>query len=175
MELRAVGKTFTAKDSEKIKDRLLGGVKEVTRDSSAKSCSALSRFRCLCRAATRMGSKDGTSSLLGAGKQEFSPGNLFYDFEEKFSLAGLFQRIDNFLAKGLDEAVEAQRENARQERAELETVNAALGKGFPTGGTGSGAGEPQRSHQGVQRMQDDTNYVSTWTPKTTLRPKNRRR
>ena len=172
VELRADGKTFAAKDHEKIKDRLLGGVKEVTRDSSAKILFGSYRgFDVYVeRAATRMSGKDGFQlSLLGAGKQEFSPGNLFYDFKEKFSLAGLFQRIDNFLAKGLDEAVEAHRENARQERAELETVNAALGKGFPQQEELALARE---NHGAVirelQRMQDDTSYVSTWTPKTSL-------
>ena len=172
VELRADGKVFAAKDGEKIKDRLLDGVKEVTRDSSAKVPFGSYRgFEVYVeRAAMRLSGKDGFQlSLLGAGEREFRPDNLFYDFEEKFSLAGLFQRIDNFLAKGLDEAVEAQRENARQERAELETVNAALGKEFPQKDELALARE---NHGAVirelQRMQDDTNYVSTWTPKTSL-------
>lgn len=172
MELRADGKTFTAKDSEKIKDRLHEGVKEVTRDSSAKVLFGSYRgFEVYVERATmRMSGKDGFQlALLGAGKQEFRPGNLFYDFEEKFSLAGLFQRMDNFLAKGPDEAVEAQRENARQEHAELETVKAALGKEFPQQEELVLARE---NHGAVirelQRMQDDASYVSTWTPKTSL-------
>lgn len=172
VELTADGKTLTAKDSEKIKDRLLEGVKEVTRDSSAKF--PLGSYRgfevSVEHAATRMSGKDGFQlSLLGAGEREFRPGNLFYDFEEKFSLAGLFQRMDNFLARGLDEAVETQRENARQEKAELETVKAALGKDFPQQEELALARE---NHSAVirelQRMQDDSSYVSTWTPKTSL-------
>lgn len=172
VELTADGKTLTAKDSEKIKDRLLEGVKEVTRDSSAKFPLGFYRgFEVSVeRAATRMSGKDGFQlSLLGAGEREFRPGNLFYDFEEKFSLAGLFQRMDNFLARGLDEAVETQRENARQEKAELETVKAALGKNFPQQEELALARE---NHSAVirelQRMQDDSSYVSTWTPKTSL-------
>lgn len=172
VELTADGKTFTAKDSEKIKDRLLEGVKEVTRDSSAKFPFGFYRgFEVYVeRATTRMSGKDGFQlSLRGAGEREFRPGNLFYDFEEKFSLAGLFQRMDNFLAKGLDEAVETQRENARQEKAELETVRAALGKEFPQQEELALARE---NHSAVirelQRMQDDSSYISTWTPKTSL-------
>lgn len=172
VELTADGKTFTAKDSEKIKDRLLEGVKEVTRDSSAKFPFGSYRgFEVSVeRAATRMSGKDGFQlSLRGAGEREFRPGNLFYDFEEKFSLAGLFQRMDNFLAKGLDDAVETQRENARQEKAELETVRTALGKEFPQQEELALARE---NHSAVirelQRMQDDSSYVSTWTPKTSL-------
>lgn len=172
VELTADGKTLTAKDSEKIKDRLLEGVKEVSRDSSAKFPFGSYRgFEVSVeRAATRMSGKDGFQlSLRGAGEREFRPGNLFYDFEEKFSLAGLFQRMDNFLARGLDEAVETQRENARQEKAELETVKAALGKEFPQQEELALARE---NHSAVirelQRMQDDSSYVSTWTPKTSL-------
>lgn len=172
VELTADGKTLTAKDSEKIKDRLLEGVKEVTHDSSAKfSLGSYRGFEVSVeRAATRMSGKDGFQlSLRGAGEREFRPGNLFYDFEEKFSLAGLFQRMDNFLARGLDEAVETQRENARQEKAELETVKAALGKEFPQQEELALARE---NHSAVirelQRMQDDSSYVSTWTPKTSL-------
>ena len=172
VELRADGKVFAAKDGEKIKDRLLDGVKEVTRDSSAKVPFGSYRgFEVYVeRAAMRLSGKDGFQlSLLGAGEREFRPGNLFYDFDEKFSLAGLFQRIDNFLVKGLDEAVEAQRENARQENAELETVKTALGKEFSQQEELALARE---NHGAVirelQRMQDDANYVPTWTPKTSL-------
>ena len=166
------GKTFTARESDKIRDRLLDGIKEVTRDSSTKFLFGSYRgFEVSVeRAATRMSGKDGFQlSLRGAGEREFRPGNLFYDFEEKFSLAGLFQRMDNFLARGLDEAVETQRENARQEKAELETVKAALGKEFPQQEELALARE---NHSAVirelQRMQDDSSYVSTWTPKTSL-------
>ena len=84
-------------------------------------------------------------------------------------MSGLFQRIDNFLAKGLDESITMQRENARQEKAELETVNSALGQDFPQQEELTLARE---NHSAVirelQRMQDDSSYVSTWTPKTSL-------
>ena len=172
VELRADGKTFMAKDSDKIKDRLLDGVKEVTRDSSAKVLFGSYRgFEVYIeRAAMRMSGKDGFQLvLLGAEKRTFRPGNLFYDFKKEFNLAGLFQRMDNFLATGLGEAVKAQRESARQEKAELETVKSALGQEFPQQDELALARE---NHGAVirelQRMQADANYVSTWTPKTSL-------
>ena len=81
----------------------------------------------------------------------------------------LFQRIDNFLAKGLDEAVEAQRENARRDTAELDTVRAALGKEFPQKDE---LALVRENHGAIirelQRMQDDAGYVSEWEPKTSL-------
>ncbi len=88
---------------------------------------------------------------------------------DKLSLSGLFQRVDNFLGKGLDESIEKQRERTRQERAERETVTAALGKAFPLQ---EELALTRENHNAVmrelQRMQDDPNYVSTWTPKTSL-------
>ena len=171
VELTVDGKTFTARDSDKIRDRLLDGIKEVTRDSSAKVLFGSYRgFEVFVERSRRAGGKDGFQlSLLGAEEREFRPGNLFYDFEENLSLAGLFQRIDNFLAKGLDESITTQRENARQEKAELETVRAALGKEFPQQEELVLARENHNSViRELQRMQDDASYVSTWTPKTSL-------
>ena len=96
---------------------------------------------------------------------------MIYTFEEKFSLSGLFQRLDNFLAKGLDEMVEAQRENARRDTAELDTVRTALGKEFPQKDE---LALVRENHGAIirelQRMQEDTGYVSTWEPKTSLVP-----
>lgn len=90
-----------------------------------------------------------------------------YRLHDKFSLAGLFQRMDNFLANGLDDNIKAQREKAAQEKAELQTVNLALGKDFPQKEEVELARE---NHAAVirelQRMQDDVSYVSQWTPKT---------
>ncbi len=171
VELTVDGKTFTARDSDKIRDRLLDGIKEVTRDSSAKFLFGSYRgFEVFVERSRRAGGKDGFQlSLLGAEEREFRPGNLFYDFEENLSLSGLFQRIDNFLAKGLDESITTQRENARQEKAELETVKSALGQEFPLQEELALVRENHNSViRELQRMQDDASYVSTWTPKTSL-------
>ena len=171
VELTVDGKTFTARDSDKIRDRLLDGIKEVTRDSSAKFLFGSYRgFEVFVERSRRAGAKDGFQlSLLGAEEREFRPGNLFYDFEENLSLSGLFQRIDNFLAKGLDESITTQRENARQEKAELETVKSALGQEFPLQEELALVRENHNSViRELQRMQDDASYVSTWTPKTSL-------
>ena len=98
----------------------------------------------------------------GGWGQEFQPDNLIYTFEEKFSLSGLFQRLDNFLAKELDEVMEVQRETAR-----LDTVRAALEKEFPQKDE---LALVRENHEAIirelQRMQDDAGYVSTWEPKT---------
>ncbi len=69
--------------------------------------------------------------LRGAGEQEFQPENLIYSFEEKLSLSGMFQRLDNFLETGLEKSFNTQRISAEREIAEIDTVNAALGQEFP--------------------------------------------
>lgn len=173
VELRADGKTFTAKDSRKDKRTVcLKAVKEVTRDSSAKFPFGSYRgFEVsVRRAATRMSGKDGFQlSLRGAGEREFRPGNLFYDFEEKFSLGRSVSAYGQFSAKWTGRSRGNPREKARQDSAELETVNAALGKEFPQQEELALARE---NHSAVirelQRMQDDSSYVSIWTPKTSL-------
>ena len=106
--------------------------------------------------------------IKGADGHEFRPANLAYSFDDKLSLTGLFQRMDNFLAKGLDEWVGSQRKKASEERGELETVMAAMGKEFPQK---EELALVRENHAAVirelQRMQEDDNYVSTWEPKKT--------
>ena len=165
------GTVLQEKDSEKMKEVLRDGVKEVTRNFGNKALFGTYRgFDVYILRSVQFGGEDGFRfSLQGAGDQVYQPNNLIYNFEEKFSLNGLFQRLDNFLAKGLDESIEIQRKAARQETAELATVNAALEKEFLQKDELVLARE---NHSAVirelQRMQDDPNYVSTWEPKTSL-------
>ena len=105
--------------------------------------------------------------LRGAGEQEFQPENLIYSFEEKFSLSGMFQRLDNFLETGLEKSFNTQRISAEREIAEIDTVNAALGQEFPQK---EELALTRDNHSAIirelQRMQDDAGYVGEWMPKT---------
>lgn len=171
VELIHEGKVLGDKESDKMRDILVGGIKEVTRNSGAKVLFGTYRgFELTIVRSTGFASQDGFRIILqGAGGQQFQPDNLRYTFDDKLSLSGLFQRVDNFLGKGLDESIEKQRERTRQERAEMETVTAALGKEFPQQ---EELTLTRENHNAVmrelKRMQDDANYVSTWTPKTSL-------
>ena len=61
------------------------------------------------------------------------------------------------------------REKCRQEKAELATVQDALGKEFPQKAEVALARENNSAViRELQRMQDDAGYVSQWTPKTLL-------
>ena len=171
VELVHEGKVLRDKDGDKMRDLLVGGIKEVTRNSGAKVLFGTYRgFKMTIVRSMGFASQDGFRILLqGAGDQQFQPDNLRYSFDDKLSLSGLFQRVDNFLGKGLDEAINRQRENARQEIAEMETVKAALGKEFPQQDELALARENHTAvMRELKRMQDDANYVSTWTPKTSL-------
>ncbi len=165
------GKSLGEKDSERMKERVLTGVEEVSRNFTKRPFFGSYRgFDMYIERVTRIYGKDGFRFVIeGAGDQKYKPENLTYSSDEKLSLSGLFQRMDNFLAKGLDETVEAARENARRETAELQTVQATLGKEFPQKDE---LALVRENHGAIirelQRMQDEQGYVSTWEPKTSL-------
>lgn len=133
IELRTDEELLTDKDGDKMKDLLLGCVKEVTRNVGAKALFGFYRgFAMHIVRSQPFGGKDGFRIVVsGPGKQEFRPDNLIYTFDDKLSLSSLFLRMDNFLGKGLDESMEKFGEKCRQEKAELATVQDALGKEFP--------------------------------------------
>ena len=170
IELRTDEGLLTDKDGDKMKDLLLGCVKEVTRNVGAKALFGFYRGFAMhiVRHAQPFGGKDGFRIVVsGPGEQEFRPDNLIYTFDDKLSLSGLFLRMDNFLGKGLDESMEKFREKCRQEKAELATVQDALGKEFPQKAELALARENNSAViRELQRMQDDAGYVSQWTPKT---------
>ncbi|MDL2267575.1 DEAD/DEAH box helicase family protein [Desulfovibrio sp. OttesenSCG-928-G15] len=171
IELVADGKTLGEKDTEQIKERLRDGVTEVTRNFGKKALFGTYRgFDMHIMRYTSFGGNDGFRfALKGAGDTEFQPDNLIYCFNDKISLTGMFQRMDNFLATELDKGMEERQEGARREKAELDTVNAALGKAFPQMDELTLVRD---NHSAVmrelQRMQDDPDYVSAWEPKTSL-------
>lgn len=162
------GKLLTEKHSEQIQNILREGVKEITRESRAKP--TLGKYRgfevSMLRSSQAPGGDGFRLALKGMGEQEFQPDNLIYGFEEKFSLSGMFQRLDNFLEKGLEQAFQTYQTNVRQEMAELDTVKAALGHEFPQQGE---LALVRENHSAVmrelKRMQDEPGYVSEWEPK----------
>lgn len=172
IELRTDEGLLTDKDGDKMKDLLLGCIKEVTRNVGAKALFGSYRGFAMhiVRYTQPFGGKDGFRIVVsGPGEQEFRPDNLIYMFDDKLSLSGLFLRMDNFLGKGLDESMEKFREKCRQEKAELATVQEALGKEFPQKEELALARENNSAViRELQRMQEDANYISQWMPKMLL-------
>jgi hypothetical protein len=108
-------------------------------------------------------------ALKGDGEKEFAPENLIYAFDDTISISGWFQRMDNFLDKGLDQSFQTYKGNVEQEIAELATVKSALGQEF---GQKDELALTRENHAAVmrelKRMQDEPGYVSAWEPKTAL-------
>jgi len=162
------GKLLTEKHSEHIQNILRDGVKDITRESRAKPI--LGKYRgfevAMLRTSQAPGGDGFRLALKGMGEQEFQPENLMYGFDEKFSLSGMFQRLDNFLEKGIEQTFQTYQTNVRQEMAELDTVKAALGHEFPQQGE---LALVRENHSAVMRelkcMQDKPGYVSEWEPK----------
>jgi len=108
-------------------------------------------------------------TLKGCGEQEFMPENLIYSYDDNISISGWFQRLDNFLDKGLEQAFQTCKGNVEREIGELATVHAALGQDFAQKGE---LALTRENHDAVmrelRRMQDEPGYVSAWEPKTAL-------
>ena len=168
IEWQTADKTLGEKDTEAIKACLRDGVKEIGRDPRQKPVIGIYRgFEVLMIRSMQASGEGFRLSLRGAGEQEFQPENLIYSFEEKFSLSGMFQRLDNFLETGLEKSFNNQRISAEREIAEIDTVTAALGQEFPQK---EELTLTRDNHSAIirelQRMQDDAGYVGEWKPKT---------
>jgi hypothetical protein len=169
LEFIVDGHVLREKDQEKIMETLRGGVKAVTQESGKKAIIGTYRgFEISMQRAGRGTAGDGFRFILkGTGEREFQPDNLIYTFDDKFSVPGFFQRMDNYLDKGLVQAFEKLKADGGRELAELETVKAALGQEF----TQKEELALVRENHGavireLQRMQKEPGYVSAWTPKT---------
>jgi len=168
LEFSINGQIKYEKDNEQIKNAIQGGVKEITKGKKAL-IGTYRGFEVYMLRSQSFGGDGFCFAVKGKGDQEFQPDNLIYSFDDKISLSGLFQRLDNFLEKGLDQAMENYRTNARREIAELETVKAALGQEFPQKEELTLVRENHGAIiRELQRMQDEPNYVSAWEPKTSL-------
>jgi hypothetical protein len=121
-------------------------------------------------AASRISDAEGFRFVLkGDGDQEFQSYNLICSYDDKVSISGWFQRLDNFLDKGLEQSFQTCKSDIEREIAELATVQAALGQDFAQKDE---LALTRDNHAAVmrelKRMQDEPGYVSTWEPKTAM-------
>lgn len=106
----------------------------------------------------------GTVQFVVKGHHTYQPDNLIYDKEDKFSLGGFLQRLDNFMSQ-FEVRLESAERGRRNELAELEKAKLELAKGFPQ----QQKLELLRKDVGdvmveLKKMQNDSNYVSAWQP-----------
>ena len=170
IELFANGKILGEKDEAAIKEAFIGAVKSAQKGEKRALVGLYRGFEVYALRHLRVSDAEGYRfALKGSGDQEFQPDNLIYNFDDNISLSGWFQRLDNFLEKGLEQGFFNIKANIQREIAEMATVQAALGQDF------SQKDEltlTRENHDAVmrelRRMQDEPNYVSAWEPKTAL-------
>jgi hypothetical protein len=100
------------------------------------------------------------------GDRQYRPGNLVYNKDDKFSVTGLIQRLDNFVNDFEDRIASAEQKKLN-ELAECAKAKADLGRPFAQ----MRELELTRKNLGdvmseLRKMQDNAEYVSTWQPAT---------
>ena len=170
VELVKDGRVLGEKDEEAIKDAFVDGVKKASRGDNRVLVGSYRGFGVYALRHLRVSEAEGFRfAVKGSGEQEFQPENLIYSFDDKVSISGWFQRLDNFLDKGLEQTFQTYKGNVDREIAEVATVQAALGQGFPQQGE---LALTRENHAAVmrelKRMQDEPGYASAWEPKTAL-------
>ncbi|MDR2744703.1 MAG: DEAD/DEAH box helicase family protein [Desulfovibrio sp.] len=165
-EIQISGQILRENDSGKIKEVLRGCVNAVMKSQTQKPLFGSYRGFDIHVHRSSDGFRFG---LKGSGGQEFLPDNLAYSLDDKFSMSGFFQRLDNFFDKGMEQAFQTYKGNVERELAEMETVKTALGQDFPQKDdlalTRENHGAVMRE---LQRMQNEPGYVSAWEPKEAL-------
>lgn len=102
------------------------------------------------------------------GNDSYEPDNLIYRTDDKFSLPGFINRIDNFLDRF--EGWRTDAENSRtSERDELTKAKIEKGKPFQQQSRLENLRDDSRDVMTeLKLMQADDNHISTWTPKSTV-------
>lgn len=100
------------------------------------------------------------------GERKYSPSNLAYHKDDKFSVTGFIQRLDNF-ANDFEARIASTNEKKDNELAECEKAKADLGRPFAQ----MRELELTRKNLGdvmaeLRKMQDNPAYVSTWQAAT---------
>jgi N12 class adenine-specific DNA methylase len=161
---RALGE----KDEASIKTAFVNGVKSAGKENRAL-IGSYRGFEVYALRHLRSGAEGFRFALKGRGDQEFQPENLIYSYDDTVSISGWFQRMDNFLDKGLEQAFQTHKGKIEREIAELATVQAALGQDFAQKDE---LDLTRENHAAVmrelQRMQNEPGYISTWNPKESL-------
>ena len=104
--------------------------------------------------------------LKGANDTPIYPRNMEYEYGEKLSISGFFQRMDNVLDKTLPQLFEDEKAQYQREKDEIRSVKEQLGQDFPQRRE---LDLVRENHGAVMRelklMQDKPGYVSEWTPR----------
>jgi hypothetical protein len=169
IELLVDGRALGEKNEAALKNVFIGSVKTAGKEGRAH-VGAYRGFEIHALRHMRATEAEGFRfALKGTGEQEFLPDNLIYSFDDSISISGWFQRLDNFLDKGLEQGFQTYKGNIEREIAELATVQSAFGHDFAQKDELTLTRENHAAvMRELKRMQDEPGYVSAWEPKTVL-------
>ncbi len=168
IELYRDGKTYTKDHAKQMQDIVSNCVQDtVIKRKIPESYIGKYRGFDINLKASPLLSTEGFYLTLGGKNSKYFPQNLNYTLDEKFSLTGLFQRIDNFLEKGITEKYHNEINQNQKEQTELTNTKTAYDKEFDLKDELTLARE---NHTNVilelQKMKDNSEYISTWQPIT---------
>lgn len=167
-------KTAAKSYGEDNKDQLLGAIMGSMKVAVDRKAEDTFQRAAIIRVGTYRGFEIDVScnrnkiQFTVTGNDSYEPDNLVYRTDDKFSLPGFISRIDNFLDRF--EAWRADAENSRiGERDELAKAKIEKGKPFQQQSRLENLRDDSRDVMTeLKLMQADDNYVSTWTPKSTV-------
>ncbi len=167
-------KTAAKSYGEDNKDQLLGAIMGSMKVAVDRKAEDTFQRAAIIRVGTYRGFEIDVScnrnkiQFTVTGNDSYEPENLAYRTDDKFSLPGFISRIDNFLDRF--EAWRADAESSRiGEREELAKAKIEKGKPFQQQSRLENLRDDSRDVMTeLKLMQADDNYVSTWTPKSTV-------
>ncbi len=169
LEVHSKGKVLTGDNSEELKAMFINGAKLVTKNRTETYDFGNYRgFDVKIKYANKNNEDGFKFSLVNPNSQkEYSSENLLYNYGDKVSLTGLFTRLDNFLEKEFDNRFNKDKELYERELVERPNLEKALSQPFQFDDDLKLVRENSNSVlRELKRMQEDSNYISTWTPKT---------
>lgn len=122
----AAGKTYTETGDQRILQTFAEKMKEAAADDKNITIGKYRGYEISVEATLHKN----IQFVLSGGSGLHTPLNLFFKKDEKISIGGLFQRVDNYLngfEKRIDEALERKSKKAQ----ELDTAQKSLGQPFP--------------------------------------------
>lgn len=167
LDLVVNGKLFHSEDKRELQKLFAGSLTQLPKETLGKQLP-IATYRGFEFGVVqhRADSKNFQFYLKGANDATLFPGNMKYEFGEKISISGFFQRMDNFLDKTLAQIFEDEKAQYQREKSEISSVKEQLSQEFPQK---KELELVRENHAAVlrelKRMQDEPGYVSEWKPK----------
>lgn len=162
---------LTINNPEQIKNHLLEGISLLTSDSANKKFK-FGQYKGFTILIERQDIAKFCSFqflIKGDSEYEYRPRELFFEGNEKITIRKLYGRLDKFLEEGIERKFKNHCQTYEEEKSEIKKIDEELGKKFEHQDELT---LTQMNHEEViselKKMQKDSSYISTWTPRTKL-------